>query len=167
MAPADFIEKVVAVFRSHKEEISTEQLTKGLTSDQVLEVLHEELSKIGFDLESGKKNHQKIHRPVFYGENGVPKVRYEIDGYHPAWKCGLEVEAGRSWMGNAVFRDIVHALVMVDVDHLLLAVPNAYKYKTGGRNAVSKDFENTTNLADALFSHSRITFPYQLTVIGY
>lgn len=59
MAPADFIEKVVAVFRSHKEEISTEQLTKGLTSDQVLEVLHEELSKIGFDLESGKKNHQK------------------------------------------------------------------------------------------------------------
>lgn len=55
MAPADFIEKVVAVFRSHEEELSTEQLTKGLTSDKVLEVLHEELSKIGFDLESGKK----------------------------------------------------------------------------------------------------------------
>ena len=55
VAPADFIEKVVAVFRSHEEEISNEQLTKGLTSDKVLEVLHEELSKIGFDLESGKK----------------------------------------------------------------------------------------------------------------
>ncbi|MDF1659517.1 MAG: hypothetical protein P1U58_18010 [Verrucomicrobiales bacterium] len=167
VAPAHFIEDVVSVFRAHEKEISTEKRAKGLTSDQVLNVVHDDLKDLGFDLESGKKSHQKIHRPVFYGENGAPTVRYEVDGYHPEWKCGLEIEAGRSWMGNAVYRDIVHALVMVDVDHLLLAVPNAYKYKSGGRNSVSKDFENTSNLADALFSHSRITFPYQLTVIGY
>ena len=26
---------------------------------------------------------QKIERPVFFGENGVPALRYQIDAYHP------------------------------------------------------------------------------------
>ncbi len=30
-------------------------------------------------------------------------------------------------MGNAVYRDLIQALIMVQVDHLVLAVPNAYK----------------------------------------
>jgi hypothetical protein len=32
------------------------------------------------------------------------------------------VEAGRAWMGNAIYRDLLQALVMVQVDHLILAV---------------------------------------------
>src|SRR5215217_7900285 len=67
----------------------------------------------------------KIERPVFYGENGIPTLRYEIDAYHPDWRCGLEVEAGRAWMGNAVYRDLIQAAVMVGVQHLCLAVSNS------------------------------------------
>lgn len=157
----------MAIFLSHENDISTVKRSKGLTSDQVLSAMHDDLAALGFDVESGKKRDQKVHRPVFFGENGAATVKYEIDGFHPIWRCALEIEAGRSWMGNAVHRDIVHTLVMVGVEHLILAVPTTYKYKSGGRNVVSKDYENTVNLADALFSHSRITFPYQLTVIGY
>ena len=34
---------------------------------------------------------QKIERPVFYGENGRPTLRYQIDGYHPGWRCGIDI----------------------------------------------------------------------------
>ena len=80
---------------------------------------------------------------MFYGNNGIPTVRSEVDAYQPEWKCGLGIEAGRGWMGNAVYRDLVQALVMVQVDYLILAVSNSYKFKNSGRDAISKDFANT------------------------
>ena len=104
---------------------------------------------------------------MFYGENGKPTLNYQIDAYHTGWRCGLEVEAARAWMGNAVYRDLIQALVMVQVDHLVLAVPNSYKYMSGGRPVSSADYENTVAVADALYGHSRIKLPYGLTVLGY
>ena len=70
-------------------------------------------------------------------------------------------------MGNAVYRDLIQAMVMVDLEHLVLAVPMTYKYLSGGRPALSKDYENTVSVADALYSHTRIRMPFSLTVIGY
>jgi hypothetical protein len=50
-------------------------------------------------------------------------------------------------MGNAVYRDLVQALVMVQVDHLVLAVPNVYKYQSGGKLARSTDYANTRGVS--------------------
>ena len=52
---------------------------------------------------------------MFFGENAAPSLQYEIDAWHPEWQAGLEIEAGRAWMGNAVYRDLIQALVMVNV----------------------------------------------------
>lgn len=166
-APPEFISQVIAIFKKHEEDISTIRLKKGLTSDKVLSKLRNGLVKIGFEVEAGKRKEEKIERPVFYGENGSPTLRYEIDAYHPLWKCGLEIEAGRAWMGNAVYRDLIQALVMVEVDYLTLAVPNAYKYKSYDRDVVSNDYDNTKSLVDALYGHSRFQLPYKLIVVGY
>ena len=154
-------------FENNFPEISTVELNKGLTSDEVLAKIRPDLLRIGFEVESGKARDQKIERPVFYGEQGQPTLKYEIDAYHSEWRCGLEVEAGRAWMGNAVYRDLVQAMVMVQVDILALAVPLSYKYKSGGRETSSSDFFNTRNVAEALFGHSRFTLPYKLLLIGY
>jgi hypothetical protein len=70
-------------------------------------------------------------------------------------------------MGNAVYRDLIQALVMVQVDHLILAVSNSYKYKSAGKAQVSTDYKNTCAVADAPFMHSRLKLPYGLTVLGY
>ena len=70
-------------------------------------------------------------------------------------------------MGNAVYRDLIQALVMVEVDWLCLAVPLAYKYRSGSKDVVNKAYENTVSLADAVFGHSRISMPYSLLVVGY
>ena len=165
--PPDFVTQIISAFEKHFSEISTVQLNKGLTSDEVLAKIRPDLIEIGFEVESGKTRDQKIERPVFYGEQGQPTLKYEIDAYHSGWRCGLEVEAGRAWMGNAVYRDLVQAMVMVQVDVLALAVPLSYKYKSSGRETSSSDFLNTKNVAEALFGHSRFTLPYKLLLIGY
>ena len=165
--PPEFVARIVSAFRTHLPDISTVSLDKGLTSEEVLAKIRPDLIEIGFDVEGGKARDQKIQRPVFYGEQGQPTLKYEIDAYHAVWQCGLEVEAGRAWMGNAVYRDLVQAMVMVQVDILALAVPLSYKYKSGGRETSSSDFNNTKNVAEALFGHSRFILPYKLLLIGY
>lgn len=165
--PLHFVSKVFEVFLKSGSQISTATLSKGLSSDAVMSVLRADLSKLGFEVEAGKKHVQKLKRPVFFGEDGRPSRQYEIDGFHSEWNCGIEIEAGRAWMGNAVYRDLIQAMVMVDLSHLILAVPLGYKYQSGGKPVVSNDYANTISVADALFSHSRIVMPYGLTVIGY
>ena len=118
-------------------------------------------------METGKRDQDKIRRPVFFGENAQPDLQYEIDAWHPEWRAGLEVEAGRAWMGNAIYRDLVQALVMVEMDYLVLAVPKAYRYTSRGKTTVSKDYDNTVSVAQALYGHSRIAMPFSLCVIGY
>ena len=41
-------------------------------------VLRDDLTALGFTVEGGKQKARKIQRPVFYGENGVPTLHYEI-----------------------------------------------------------------------------------------
>ena len=70
-------------------------------------------------------------------------------------------------MGNAIYRDLIQAAVMVGVDHLIIAISHTYKYKSGGKTIASRDYVNTIAVARALFGHSRLQFPYSLTVLGY
>lgn len=165
--PPEFVKPLVQLFTDHEASISTLGREKGLNSDAVLSELQNDLQAIGFDVEQGKTVADKIKRPVFFGENGVPALQYEVDAFHPIWRCGLEIEAGRAWLGNAVYRDLIQALVMVNLDHLVLAVPNGYRRKSLGRTVVSKDYENACAVADSLYGHSRLRMPYSLVVIGY
>jgi hypothetical protein len=165
--PPGFVRQVVTIFEQHEREIGTVHLPKGLTSAEVLDRLRADLIAIGFEVEQGKREEQKIKRPVFFGENAEPSLQYEVDGWHPQWRVGIEIEAGRAWMGNAVYRDLIQALVMVNLDHLLLAVPNVYRYRTNERDTSSNDYLNTVAVAEALFGHSRVKMPFTLCVIGY
>jgi hypothetical protein len=56
---------------------------------------------------------------------------------------------------------------MVEMQHLILAVPQTYHYQTGGRMTISRDYENTVSVAEALYGHSRINMPFALCVLGY
>ena len=165
--PPSFTSTIVDVFKQHESLISTERLSKGVASDIVLGIVRGDLVTLGFDVEGGKQKAQKIERPVFFGENGIPTVRYQIDAYHTGWECGLEIEAGRAWMGNAVFRDLIQACAMVQVRFLVLAISNAYKYMSSGRQTVSEDYQHAIRLADSLYGHSRFRLPYDLILIGY
>lgn len=165
--PPDFIEDVVNVFRQNEHKIGTKELSKGLKSNEVMKILSEDLINVGWKVENGKKKEDIIERPVFFGENGIPELKYQVDGYHEEWNCGLEIEAGRAWMGNAIYRDLIQALVMVQVDHLIIAVSNEYKYKSNNKKMSSPDYNNSILVAEAIYGHSRMKLPYGLTIIGY
>jgi hypothetical protein len=165
--PPDFVAEIAAVFTKHEPAIATTSLVKGLVSNEVLEIVASDLRKLGFTVEAGPNPADQIDRPVFFGENGVPTLRYKVDAYHSGWRCGLEVEAGRAFMGNAFFRDLVQGLVMTDVDHLCIAVPNEYRFNSGGKPKTSRDYDNANGVAAPLFGHERVRFPYGLTVLGY
>jgi hypothetical protein len=165
--PAHFVSDVMMTFKRHEKVIGTVALAKGLSSDNVMAVLRDDLQALGFAVEADKSSAGKLKRPVFFGEDGRPFRQYEIDGFHTDWRCGIEIEAGRAWMGNAIYRDLIQAMVMVDLEHLILAVPIGYRYLSGGKTVISKDYENAITVADALYSHTRIKMPYRLTLIGY
>jgi hypothetical protein len=163
--PPEFVPQVVAAFTMNEAKVATPGLAKGLESNHVIKVVGPELSRLGFQVELAKN--RKIPRPVFFGEMGEPSLRYEIDGYHAARRCGIEIEAGRALGGNAIFRDLFQAMVMTDIEHLVLAVPLVYRRQSGGKLTQYEDYRKTVSVADALFGHDRIEMPYGLTVIGY
>lgn len=161
--PPAFVEDVVDAFRKNESTISTTKLDDGLVSDDVLDEARPDLEAIGFDVEEGKRKEEKIHRPVLFGENGEPELRYEVDGYHPEHRYGLEVEAGRAWQGNAIYRDFVQASVMVQVDTLVLAVPNVYKHANGENEA----FRLTNSVLDTVYAADRVDLPFDTLLVGY
>jgi len=162
--PPTFVDKVVEVFRIHELQFATEIRTEHLRSDDVLAIVATDLVHLGFNVENSKRACDKLRRPVFFGENGEPTLQYEVDAYHSAWRCGLEVEATRAIRGGALYRDLIQAMVMVQVDHLIIAVPNIVRWGKAGK---SRSYAEGLRTADALFGHSRVKIPYGLTLIGY
>ena len=101
-APPEFLQSVVAVFQSNIKTIGTDSLSTGLISDRVLSVIRPGLVALGFAVEEGKKESQKIKMPVLFGEGGRPEKPFEGDAYHSEWRGGLEVEASRASNGDAI-----------------------------------------------------------------
>ncbi|WP_237561620.1 hypothetical protein [Halorubrum halophilum] len=157
----------MAAFRANEGAISTVEDDNGLKSDDVLNVVRDDLDAIGFDVEEGKKEEEKIHRPVLFGENGEPDLQYEVDGYHEGKRYGLEVEASRAVLGNALYRDLIQAAVMVQVDTLVLVVPNVYRYNNGGRTTESRAYEKSRDVIDTVYASGRVELPFETLLIGY
>jgi hypothetical protein len=80
----------------------------------VLDIIAGGLRRLGFEVEQGKAKAGKLPRPVFFGDQGSYLRTYEIDAFEPGQGIALEVEAGRATMGNAIYRDLIQASLMLD-----------------------------------------------------
>ena len=137
-------------------------------SDEVLQILRPELERIGFAVEQNKTSEGKIHRPVFFADNGKPERQYQIDAYHPHDLVALEVEAGRSVLGNAIYRDIVQMALLVDVEYAAVAVPRTYRYLSGGKRLVNSAYNDCRSILDAIYGGRRLELPFKgFLLIGY
>jgi hypothetical protein len=164
-APA-WVAQVVQVFAGQQPVIDTATLAN--TSDVVLQLVRPGLETLGFQVEAGKLRENKLFRPVFFGENGQPERQYQIDSYHPQERIALEVEAGRSTMGNAIYRDIVQMSLLVDVDYAVVAVPVAYRYQSGGRATTADSYRECRAILDAIYGGRRLELPFKgFLLIGY
>jgi hypothetical protein len=138
-----------------------------MKSDLVLEVIADDLEgTLGFEVERGKKVAGKLHRPVFFGDRGTFLRAYEIDAFHKDLGIALEVEAGRATMGNAIYRDLIQASLMVDARFLALAVPLEYRY--GQKLTKEPSYAKAYSVVEAIYGSKRLALPFEgLLLIGY
>jgi hypothetical protein len=105
---------------------------------------------------------------VLFGEQGAARTTYSVDAVHESEGVLLEVEAGRGWMGGAVYRDIVRTSLIVDARFLALAIRRTYTYKSQGKALVNDDYRLTDDLLDAIFASGRLRLPFEgILLVGY
>jgi hypothetical protein len=160
---------LVALFAANREHIdSAVTHTKRMESNDVLGMVAAGLRKLGFTVEKGKQKAGKLPRPVFFGDEGSYLRTYEIDAFEPSQGIALEVEAGRATMGNAIYRDLIQASLMLDARFMTLAVPTEYRYKSGSRTAREPSYAKTYSVVEAVYGSPRLNLPFEgLLLIGY
>src|SRR5215469_10122476 len=166
--PPSWATSLVEVVKSVEATVSTVDQKTGLASDAVLGALASGLVALGYAVESGKTKAAKIHRPVLFGENGIPSVNYEIDAFHDELGIALEVEAGRGAAGNADYRDIVRTSLILDARYMALLLPVRYRTTSGGRETAIHAYERTRNQLDAIYASMRLKLPFDgVLLVGY
>jgi hypothetical protein len=131
-----------------------------LVSDEVLALLKNDLTDLGYIVEQGKKRNQKIKIPVLFGRNSQIIKAFDVDAFNELNKTIFEIEAGRAVANNQFLKDIFQACVMVDVEYLVIAVRKVYRD--------SNDFEKIINFLETLYSSKRFILPIKgILLIGY
>ena len=115
--PPELARNVVPVFESVESEIASPK--SKLNSDAVLRKVRLGLESLGFRVEAGKKNVDKIPIPVLFGKNGKPVKSFNADAFHERDGFVLEVEAGMAVANYHYLKDVIQASLMVNVKHLV------------------------------------------------
>jgi hypothetical protein len=158
LAPSGVSRQIIDVFTKRSAEIASSSHKLG--SNQVLAILADDLRAIGFQIERGKKNIDKIAIPVLFGENGKIEKSFNADGYFPSQRYMLEVEAGRGVANYQFLKDLFQACACDNVDSLAIALRNTY--------LGSEDFTRACAFMDAVFSSRRFELPLkEVLIIGY
>jgi|OM-RGC.v1.021129574 hypothetical protein len=133
-------------------------------SDDVLRILSEALEGIGFTVE-GDAN---IKIPVLYGENGKTAKAFEVDAVNFNEKFVIEIEAGRAFMGNQIYKDLFEVSVLVDIEYLCIAVRQIYEFGKGKNRGKSLDYEKAKTLFNTLYASNKFNLPIKgILLIGY
>ncbi|MGV0872055.1 hypothetical protein [Mycolicibacterium sp. XJ879] len=162
--PPTWARELVDVTAQVENQISTIGGEVRLTSDGVLRELRPELENLGFIAETSKTRAGKIRRPVLFGENGKPRVSYEIDAFHDEFGIAVEVEAGRGVANHADYRNIVRTALILDATFLALYMPIYYRTS----NAVTQGYKRTLEQLDAIYASQRLQLPFTgILLVGY
>src|SRR5713101_2134393 len=165
--PPEWARTFVGIVAIAESEVSSKK-NHGLTSDSVLARLRPALEAAGYRVEGGKTRVQKIRLPVLFGDQGKERVAWEVDAVHDELGVAVEIEAGRGARGNAVYRDLVRASVLVDVRFLVLGVMVSYRHLSGGKEVTVSSYAETQEVLDAIYASGRLKLPFQgLLLIGY
>lgn len=165
-AARDWVKALTDVFRSHQAQLDTGG--NAHKSDQAMRILRSDLVQSSFEVEADKTHAGKLFRPVFFGENGEADRRYEIDAYHPSYRVALEIEAGRSVMGNAIYRDIIQRSLLVGVQFEAVAIPLHYRYNSGGKQSTNEAYRDRRSILEAIYGGQRLSLPFSgFLLVGY
>ncbi len=150
--------EVVAAFNKSLPQFASE--SNRLNSNGVLKIVADDLKSLGFRVEVGKKDDEKVKIPVLFGPNGRLRKHFCADGFNEDQGFVLEVEAGRALTNNQFLKDLFQACMMANVRTLCIAVRNIYNGQ--------KDFEYISTFFDTLYASNRLALPLEgILLIGY
>lgn len=162
-APPDWVAALAGRVGDVQSDLST---ADPLTSDTALAIMRPGLEDMGFEVEEGRR--RRLRRPVLFGEQGAPRITYEVDAYHPESQILLEVEAGRGWMGNAIYRDLVRTSLIVGARFLAIGMLLEYRYRSSGRETTNRSYAEAKDLLDAIYASRRLALPFEgVLLFGY
>lgn len=152
------VNKAINCFEKNFHLIDSEHFN--YSSNEVLEIVREDLENIGFKIEKSKRQDDKIRVPVLFGLNNKIDKFFDADGISEDLSIVLEVEAGRAYRNNQFLKDIFQACMMPSVEYLILTVRNTYHN--------SDDFQSIFAFIETLYVNGRLQLPLKgIVLIGY
>lgn len=152
------IKLVVDCFEKNYHQIKSTD--HNLSSNDVLELLRNDLEEAKYFVEAGKTRDQKIHVPVLFGYNNNIDKSFNADALSEDGKIVIEVEAGRAVANNQFLKDIFQACMMFEVEYLIVAVRNDYRG--------ADDFMKVFSFLETLYISNRLILPLKgILLIGY
>lgn len=152
------IRKVIECFFLVEDGINSDN--HDLKSNEVLKLLSNSLTSIGYSVETSKSKKDKIDVPVLFGMDNKIDKSFNADALSKDGKIVIEVEAGRATENNQFLKDIFQACMMFEVEYLVIAVRNTYRGH--------KDFEIIYTFLETLYISSRLHLPLKgILLIGY
>lgn len=98
------VKEAIDCFENNFHLIDSENFN--YSSNEVLEIVRDDLEQIGFKIEKSKKQDDKIRVPVLFGLNNKIDKFFDADGISEDLSIVLEVEAGRAYRNNQFLKDI-------------------------------------------------------------
>ena len=152
------LKKAIDCFENNFHLIDSEKFN--YSSNEVLEIVRDDLESIGFKIEKSKKQDDKIRVPVLFGLNNRIDKFFDADGISDDLSIVLEVEAGRAYRNNQFLKDIFQACMMPSVEYLILTVRNLYHG--------SDDFQSIFAFIETLYVNGRLKLSLKgIVLIGY
>ena len=152
------VRDVIFCFEKNYSQINSYHNT--LNSNEVLEIVRQDLESVDFTIEKSKSREDKIRVPVLFGLNNKIDKFFDADGISGDETIVLEVEAGRAYRNNQFLKDIFQACMMPSVEYLILAVRNTY--------AGTDDFTTIFTFLETLYINGRLQLPLKgIVLIGY
>ena len=133
------IKAIIDCFKQIEPQLEEENVQR--TSNEVLALVRPHLEAIGFAVETGMGKEEKFDVPVLFGENNEVDKSFFADALSADGKIVIEVEAGRAVRNNQFLKDIFQACMMFEVEYLVIAVLNEYKFNSGGRQTIGHDYQ--------------------------
>ncbi len=152
------IQQVVSCFFAVEAQITSSK--NNLVSNDVLQLLKPHFEQIGFFVESGKKDTQKIKVPVLFGLGNKVDKYFNADAVSQDGTIVIEIEAGRAVENHQFLKDIFQAAMMHGVEYLVLAVRNKYRHH--------EDFKQVYAFLETMYISNRLILPlHGILLIGY
>jgi hypothetical protein len=165
--PPEWAVQFVQAVASRRSDVDSATVD-GLTSDAVLAALAPALVPLGYRVELGKRAADRIRLPVLFGDGGRERVAYEVDAFQDDLGVVVEIEAGRGARGNAVYRDLIRASLLLDARYLALGVMNTYRHNLRERRVAVESFREAKDQLDAVYASDRLQLPFKgLLLFGY